>query len=142
MRISEKVHHDICAELHTVPPEKGGILGAKGEVISIFYLDCVDAQSERYAYVPDIGELNAVIAQWIKTGIRFVGMFHSHPYPQTGLSIADKEYIVKIMEAMPNSVSELHFPIIIPGMGMTGHLARRKGEEVIIVPEEIEIVKG
>ena len=44
------------------------------------------------------------------------------------------------MRAMPDSISELHFPVIVPGLGMTGHLAKREGGKVIIIPEDI-IVK-
>ena len=124
-----------------MPPEKGGILGAVGDVVCAYVLDDGEAQAGRYAYVPNVQKLNGVIAQWVQSGICFVGMFHSHPYPQTELSIADKEYIIKIMEAMPASVSELHFPLVVPGVGMTGHLAKRCNGVVIIVPEEIIIEK-
>ena len=141
MKITEAVLHTICENLHIVPPEKGGIIGSKNGIVCTFFLDDGAVQAERYAYVPNVNMLNDVIGQWAEKGICFAGMFHSHPHPQTELSIADKEYIMKIMEAMPDSIPELHFPIIVPGVGMIGRLAKRRGSEVIIVPEEINIVK-
>ena len=141
MKITEAVLHDICDNLHIVPPEKGGIIGSKNGIVGTFFFDDGAVQAERYAYVPNVDMLNDVVAQWAKKGICFAGLFHSHPHPQTELSIADKEYILKIMEAMPDSIMELHFPVIVPGMGMIGYLAKRRDGEVIIVPEEINIVK-
>lgn len=122
------------------PPETGGVLGELNGIISDFCQDDAESQTGRYAYVPNVKNLNGVIDQWAKKGISFTGIFHSHPYPQTELSIADKEYIIRIMRAMPDSISELHFPVIVPGLGMTGHLAKHEGGKVIIIPEDI-IVK-
>lgn len=141
MKIAEAVLHEICEKLRIVPPEKGGIIGGKNGIVCAYCLDDGTVQAERYAYVPNVEKLNGVIVQWAEKGIQFAGMFHSHPYPQTDLSLADEEYIVKIMEAMPESVSELHFPVIVPGVGMTGHLARRRAGEVIIASEDIIIEK-
>lgn len=123
------------------PPETGGVLGERNGIVLEFCLDDAEARTDRCAYVPNVDHLHRVIDLWTKKEIRFAGMFHSHPYPQTGLSVADKEYIRKIMEAMPDSVSELYFPVIVPGIGMTGHLAKREDGDVIIIPEEIIIVK-
>lgn len=141
MKITEAVLHDICEELCIVPPEKGGIIGSKDGVVRVSCLDDGAVQAECYAYVPNIERLNDVIDEWISKGIHFAGMFHSHPYPQKELSLADREYIVTIMGAMPDSVTELHFPVVVPGVGMTGHLAKYIDGEVIVVPEDIIIVK-
>lgn len=141
MKIVGAVFLELCDQLQIVPPEKGGIIGSKNGIVCTFFLDDGAARAERYAYVPNVNMLNDVIGQWAEKGICFAGMFHSHPHPQTELSIADREYILNIMEAMPDSILELHFPIIVPGVGMVGHLAKRWGGEVIIVPEEIIIVK-
>ncbi len=141
MKISEAVLHEICEKLRIVPPEKGGIIGSKNGIVCAYCLDDGTVQADRYAYVPNIEKLNGVIDQWAEMGIHFAGMFHSHPYPQKELSLADREYIDTIMRAMPDSVSELHFPVIVPGLGMTGHLAKRWDGEGIVVPEDIIIVK-
>lgn len=141
MRILQPVLNALLKELHIVPPEQGGILGMRNGIICTFYLDNTDVQTNRYAYVPDIPRLNAVIAQWAGEGIRFAGMFHSHPDSQPRLSAADRAYIQKIMEVMPASISELHFPLILPGTGMIGHLAKRLDGSAVIVPENIHTVK-
>lgn len=140
MKITEAVLHDICEKLRIVPPEKGGIIGSINGIVCDYCMDDGTVQAERYAYVPNIEKMNGVIDQWLDKGICFAGMFHSHPYPQTELSLADRVYIERIMGAMPDSISELHFPVIVPGLGMTGHLAKREGGKVIIIPEDI-IVK-
>ena len=141
MKITSNILLEICEELCVVPPEKGGIIGSKGGVVCTYSLDDGEVQTGSYAYAPNVEKLNGMIVQWAEKGIRFAGLFHSHPYPQTELSVADMEYITKIMGAMPDSISELHFPVVVPGLGMTGHLAKRRGGEVIIVQENIMIVK-
>ena len=141
MKITEAVLHDICEELCIVPPEKGGIIGSINGIVCDYCMDDGTVQAERYAYVPNVEKLNSVIDQWSDKGVCFAGMFHSHPYPQTELSAADREYIETIMGAMPDSISELHFPVIVPGLGVTGHLAKYRDGEVIVVPEDIIIVK-
>lgn len=140
MKITKAVLHDICEELCIVPPEKGGIIGSINGIVCDYCMDDGTVQAERYAYVPNVENLNSVIDQWSDKGICFAGMFHSHPYPQTELSSADREYIETIMGVMPDSILELHFPVIVPGLGMIGHLTKREGGKVIIIPEDI-IVK-
>lgn len=141
MKILDGAFRRIVDMTTDVPPETGGILGEYDDVICVAEFDEGRIEHDRYAYVPNVEKLNNVITQWSEEGIYFAGMFHSHPYPQTELSIADKEYIKKIMQAMPESVSELHFPVVVPGLGMTGHLAKYREGEIIIVPETIIIVK-
>lgn len=141
MRISKIVYLALVGEICSVPPEIGGILGMKNGVICTFFLDNCDVQTDRYVYVPDIPRLNTVVAHWAGEGIRFAGMFHSHPDSQPRLSTADREYIQKIMEAMPASISELHFPLILPGTGMIGYLAKRLDGTVVIEPENIHTEK-
>lgn len=131
----------LLGQIRPAPPEVGGILGMKDGVICTFYLDNCDVQTDRYAYVPDIPRLNAVIAQWAGEGIRFAGMFHSHPDSQHRLSAADRAYIQRIMELMPASITALHFPLILPGTGMIGHLAKRLDGVVVIEPEKIHTEK-
>lgn len=135
MRIKQAVYGALCEKLMFLPPERGGILGMRDGVVCVYHLDDGPAPTDRYAYVPDIPKLNAVLKQWREEGIRFAGMFHSHPYPQTWLSIADREYIQQIMDAMPAGVSELYFPLIVPQIGMVGYRSEKQNGE--IVPEDI-----
>lgn len=50
-------------------------------------------------------------------------------------------YITAIMRAMPQSVSELHFPVVVlPDREMTSYLAVRSGNEVTIREETVTIL--
>lgn len=135
MRIKRSVYRALCKTLTALPPERGGILGMKDGVVCIYYLDDGPVPTDRYAYVPDVPKLNTVMHRWQQQGIQFAGIFHSHPNPQTWLSIADREYIQKIMQAMPGSISRLHFPLIVPNIGMVGYRSEKASGE--IVPEDI-----
>ena len=100
-----------------------------------------DIQNERYAYIPNVERLNEVISQWASEGIRFAGMFHSHPGKQEELSIADKSYIQRIMKFTPDAVHALHFPIVLPGKKMVGHIAEKVDGQVMMTQEQIIIEK-
>lgn len=132
MRIEQSVYRELCKTLTVLPPERGGILGMKDDVICIYYLDDGPAPTDRYAYVPDVPKLNTVLFQWQQQGIQFAGMFHSHPNPQIWLSIADREYIQKIMQAMPSSISRLYFPLIVPNIGIVGYRSERTSGEIVL----------
>ena len=135
MRIKRSVYYELCEKLMALPPERGGILGMRDNIICIYYLDDGPARTDKYAYVPDVLKLNAVLEQWRKAGIDFAGMFHSHPHPQTWLSIADREYIQEIMQAMPDSVVQLYFPLIVSKIGMVGYRAEKQNNAII--PDKI-----
>ena len=56
------------------------------------------------------------------------------------LSDGDIAYITAIMRAMPQSVSELHFPVVVlPDREMISYLAVRSGNEVKIREETVTI---
>ena len=80
-------------------------------------------------------------AQWASEGIRFTGIFHSHPGKQEELSIADKAYIQRIMKFTPDAVNALHFPIVLPGKKMVGHIAEKVDGQVMVTQEQIIIEK-
>lgn len=141
MKIIEVLYKQIINQMPDVPPETGGILGERNGVICAVVFDEGDVQNERYAYVPDVDRLNKVISQWASEEIRFAGIFHSHPGKQEELSIADTEYIRKIMAAMPDTVQTLHFPIVLPGKKMIGHIAERADGKVVVTQEQITIEK-
>lgn len=109
--IINDVYHTIVGSIPVVPPETGGILGEHNGVICAVVFDEGDTQNERYAYIPNVERLNDVISQWASEGIRFAGIFHSHPGRQEELSIADKAYIQRIMEFTPDAVHALHFQL-------------------------------
>lgn len=139
--IINDVYHTIVGSIPVVPPETGGILGEHNGVICAVVFDEGDTQNERYAYIPNVERLNDVISQWASEGIRFAGIFHSHPGKQEELSIADKAYIQRIMEFTPDAVHALHFPIVLPGKKMVGHIAEKVDGQVMVTQEQIIIEK-
>ncbi len=77
-------------------PESGGILGVReGRTVSEFYHDSTGTTDARN-YIPDIDSLNAVLRDWNRRGIKFVGFVHSHPPNKENLSKPDKKYANKI----------------------------------------------
>ena len=77
-------------------PESGGILGVReGRTVSEFYYDSTGTTDARN-YIPDVDSLNAVLRDWNRRGIKFVGFVHSHPPNKENLSKPDKKYANKI----------------------------------------------
>lgn len=141
MKITEVLYRKIVNQMPVVPPETGGILGEHDGMVCAVVFDGGDIQSERYAYVPNVDWLNKAISQWTREGIRFTGIFHSHPGKQEDLSIADKAYIQRIMMLMPSAVRILYFPIVLPGKKMIGHIAERVNGQVIVTHDTIVLEK-
>ena len=46
-------------------------------------------------------------------GIEFLGIFHTHYYGVKTLSDADKDYMRRIMNSMPESIKILYFPVFV-----------------------------
>ena len=95
---SEAVIDSIRQGVSNVPPESGGILGGRNDVITNICLDKGILGKHPCSYTPDTRFLNQKIDQWAETGIQFMGMFHVHFGGTESLSEGDKEYIVRIME--------------------------------------------
>ena len=92
--LADSVIREIQAAL-TIP-ESGGILGVReGRMVSEFYHDSTGTTDARN-YIPDIDSLNAVLRDWNRRGIKFVGFVHSHPPNKENLSKPDKKYANKI----------------------------------------------
>lgn len=78
------IYSDVYDKLVSVPyapPEVGGILGIKNEVIINCFFDLKNVTYSSYCYIPDVKGINEKIVQWSKVGIQFCGIFHSHPLP-------------------------------------------------------------
>lgn len=127
----------------SAPPEVGGLLGSteKG-VVDWICFDAGAPRKDRNQYVPDTGILNAVLTAWEDEGIRFVGIWHTHPAAQAGLglSVDDRSYIAKIQQAMPEKVAGLNFPVVIPENQTMEVFWARKGEAGIVIEPEALVV--
>ena len=92
-------------------PETGGILGVNGNVVSEFHHDNTGTTTERN-YIPDIDSLNAVLRDWKRRGIEFVGFVHSHHADKKNLSKLDIKYAQKIKNHC--GLSEILMIIYLP----------------------------
>ena len=113
LKISRNIY-DQLLQLPDVPPESGGILGSRNEKIDELVLDITKPSYYYGIYVPNVLYLNKCIDKWVKEGIVFRGIFHTHALNWLGLSSDDKKYIVEIMNAMPDSTTKLFFPLVFP----------------------------
>jgi hypothetical protein len=136
-----KINKDIYEKLLNtpeVPPESGGILGGKDQIISKVMFD-QGLITREGQYKPDVMFLNQTIKGWSRCGIEFYGIFHTHAKQWLDLSGEDKKYIVKIMNSMPDSVHEILFPIVFPEYTVSWFKAEKHYETVDIREISIEI---
>lgn len=142
MTITSDLLEIINRSIADYPPESGGILGSgNGEIIDNVVFDIPDHESSMgCAYSPDVDFLNKSIKQWSGDGIRFMGIFHTHFYGVQTLSCADKHYIDTIMQAMPEEINCLYFPVyVLPERKFVGYSATRKSGCVEIQQEILYI---
>lgn len=141
MKIERSLCSIILANMPKAPPEIGGILGGKDNLITEHYIDAGSPSVRACDYAPNVKLLNTVIAEWQNVGIEFMGMFHTHFWGVATLSTGDAKYIEKIMQAMPRTISSLYFPIIVmPEMQIIPYVAERKGDSVSIRRRELIVV--
>lgn len=138
MKIKETVFKEIM-ESPVPPPEVGGIIGGRDDIITCYFADKGSKENCYDSYYPSTDLLNEQIAVWQSRGIEFYGIYHTHFAGDDGLSCSDRRYIVNIMQAMPPQVTWLYFPIVFRD-GMLVYRALREKNTVKILPEEIEII--
>lgn len=139
MKIQKSIFEEIINTVPYVPPESGGIIGGTNQVVTHFVFDRGTNLSNGYdTYVPNTLFLNKTIQRWKKDGVDFYGLFHSH-FPQgTRLSNGDKQYITQIMNAMPQGINSLYFPIILPRESMIVYRADKTDKNIYFASEDIE----
>ena len=140
MKITSEIYNIILNNIPSSPPETGGILGGKSGIITKFVFDDGLPESDRGHYYPDIEKLNHCILEWLKCGIEFYGIVHSHFTNERGLSLGDEAYIQKIMGAMPVNIEILYFPIIFPRKEIVSYRAEREEDEIKINFDFIKIL--
>lgn len=138
MKIKETVFKEIM-ESPVPPPEVGGIIGGRDDIITCYFADKGSKENCYDSYYPSTDLLNEQIAVWQSRGIEFYGIYHTHFAGDDGLSCSDRRYIVNIMQAMPPQVTWLYFPIVFRD-GMLIYRAVREKNTVKILPEEMEII--
>lgn len=141
MKISQKIYEQLL-QLPKVPPETGGILGSKHDVIDKMIQDSSKLSLSNGVYVPNVSFLNHCIEKWTQEKIAFQGIFHTHALNWTDLSTDDKAYIVEIMRVMPATVMRLYFPLVFPSDFITAYVAEKENDQILIKKDVLEIVGG
>ena len=110
IRINSKVIDAIRENLRV--SEVGGILGIdENRIVTKFYNDSTGITT-KLRYIPNVQKLNAVIQNWAKENISFIGFVHTHPKGAEKLSSRDVEYAEKIK--LQCSMSEILMLLYIP----------------------------
>ena len=139
MTITEDAYLKLLS-LPKVPPETGGLLGRHNGVIDSVYFDKSVQMLQQAVYVPDIDALNIQLSEW-EGNTDFSGIFHSHLPDSAGLSGEDVRYINLIMMSMPWHISELYFPIVLPGQRILAFRAKNQNNQIFIIEDKITVVK-
>ncbi len=135
MKIERRIQETIISAMPNTPPEIGGIIGGGGGIVNSWLMD-VDSSSKGCYYSPNVSKLNRAIHIWQRAGIEFMGLFHVHYWGVQTLSDGDKSYIIKIMQAMPEQIKLLYFPVVvIPDRKMVPYVAQRR-ENLINIRED------
>ena len=141
MIIMENVYNDVMEKCAISHIETGGILGGKNDIIFKFEFDKGTNLSSVQHYYPNIEGLNACLENWLIENIDFYGIVHSHIHKLRDLSSNDIQYIQTIMNAMPEKIQLLFFPIVLPGKEMLSFKAIRQNNKINIVTDDIKIYK-
>lgn len=128
-----KIHKNTLKQINDFvpdkPPEVGGILGSRenGIITDIMFDRNQLANNKMCYYAPNVDSLNQCIKEWYNSNIYFKGIFHTHFAGVKTLSEADKKYIYRIMNCMPQEIRQLYFPIfVIPERELICYIADRE----------------
>lgn len=142
MRITKAVITNINRSVTGLSLETGGILGSHdGKMIDEVVMDILAEKSERpCSYSPNVDFLNQNIRSWQEQNISFMGIFHTHFMSVKTLSCGDKKYITEIMNAMPDDITYLYFPIfVLPDRILVCYKAHKTADTVEIISEQLQI---
>ena len=133
--------YDKMIELPIVPPESGGIIGGRFDVISDFEIIGSKTSSCFDLYIPDVTKINETINKWNLEGIiDFYGIVHTHRPCSPELSPGDIEYIKEIMISVADIKKELLFPVVIPQKQVNWYCAKLIKNELEVIEELVEII--
>lgn len=139
MKIQASLLEQMIQDIPDTPPETGGILGGRDDVVTVYSLDKGLLTCAPCCYAPDTARLNGIISEWQSRGISFLGIFHTHFYGVESLSKGDKAYIARIMEAMPPCILSLYFPVVVlPSKELVVYKAVRSNGKIDIVADNLE----
>lgn len=140
MNISSAIYRDIVDNCPQVPPETGGIIGETSGIVTHYMFDSGNCFSNGYdVYAPNVTLINRTITYWAHNRIRFCGIYHSHFPDGVDLSESDRQYIKRIMAAVPQERVSLFFPIVLPRKEMIAYRADRNGTQIRILRDKIKL---
>ena len=126
MQITENTYKKIISSFPNVPPENGGILGARNGIICEYIHDTNIVSNNMAIYLPNTILLNKYISKWKINSIEFAGMIHSHLKNEATLSNGDLAYIKEILNANEGVNKTLFFPILISSCTIIPYAAKKR----------------
>lgn len=121
--------------------EIGGVLGSTdNQIIDVIQFDETSVHNA-YSYSPNTKYLNAILLEWNRRGIAFMGMFHSHLFGIKQLSEKDKCYIKKILSSIHAENTTLYFPILVlPSQEIITYAGKKSSDGITIFKEDVKII--
>lgn len=103
LKVDKNCLSEMIEYLNSSQDERGGIIGTSKNFryITHFYPDCNSSCSSS-TYSPNSKNVNNQIKSWIDDGVCFIGFIHSHINGCNILSVDDKRYILKLLNAFPH----------------------------------------
>lgn len=138
MYITKEVYNKIVYNTPKPPPEMGGAIFQKNDVVSQFVFD--NGLCEYGKYTPNVDFFNYQIKEFTEKGYNFCGIFHSHfPFGEA-LSDDDKRYIEIITVNLKSQINKLYFPIVLPNDKLIPYCSYIKDNKVVIVGDKLFII--
>lgn len=113
MKIRQSTYSEMVRYFTEYPPERGGIIGVKGDCICAFYAD-VHGECDETHYAPSIEHWQAVLRTWGENGISFGGVVHSHQPGLQSLSYCDIRFAKTILAQNQSLLDSVLFLLAMP----------------------------
>lgn len=138
MIISSTIYNEIVYKTPKPPPEIGGVLFQRNDIVSHYVID--EGLKEYGKYTPNVDFLNHQIELMAKKEYEFCGIFHTHfPFGEK-LSSDDEKYINRIALSLKNQIDTLYFPIVLPNDKMVAYCSCFSNGDVIISGDNLVII--
>lgn len=141
MKIFYKTYKEIIDDSIPFPPECGGIIGGRNDIICSVFWD-INTSMNSVFYTPNVKVLNECIKQWNIKKIELYGIFHTHACNWRTLSTEDKRYIKSIMTCVSDYTDRLYFPIVFPRKEIISFMAEKTESGIDIINDKVEIIYG